>query len=179
MVYSGVSGNGTSFQLNENELGATLYGACDNEIGQYAGCVDYTYVPVVWYDGTGGAAIAPIAQHIYDAQSASGGLPSRWGVPGAGSALQHNVNKADQRKNRSVACPGSPPAGTSCDEFPFASTYQGAAFVAANDYSTRYVTPESQQAQAGLMSTFYQYQRVLDGDPFWVRAIAPNGAYSW
>lgn len=67
-----------------------------------------------------GAAVDPaFTRHVRDAISS--GLPS---------TLTWRYNAAANSASRAVACPSSSslprPPGTSCDEYPFASTYEGA-----------------------------------------------------
>jgi hypothetical protein len=69
------------------------------------------------------------------------------------------------------------PPGDSCDEFPLASTHQGAAF--NTDYSIAIVPSSANSSQGGIMSNFYSSNRVIDGDLFLVKAILPSGAASW
>jgi len=65
----------------------------------------------------------------------------------------------------------------SCDEYPLASTHQGAAF--NSDFSAVTVPPAANNSQGGLTRAFYRANRVIDGDPFYVRAILPDGTPSW
>jgi len=128
--------------------------------------------------------VAPVAQHIYTAQSgvASGGLSIAWGVPSNFNStrkpLNRDMNQSDINANRNAACAGVPiPTGDSCDEFPLASTYQGAAFQSV--YSAVAVPSSANNSQGGLTSAFYTSNRVNDDDPFYVDAVLPNGTYSW
>jgi hypothetical protein len=57
----------------------------------------------------------------------------------------------------------------SCDEYPFASTHQGAAF-AGYDISVKIVECKDNTTAGGLLNSWYDRHRVLDGDPFWVDA---------
>jgi hypothetical protein len=51
-------------------------------------------------------------------------LAINFGLP---SVLTRTMIREQQDANRAVACPRSPSNGTSCDEYPFASTHEGAA----------------------------------------------------
>lgn len=62
-------------------------------------------------------------------------------------------------------------AGLECDEFPFASTDQGAA-KANGHYSVRPVKAEHNENHGfRWLSRFYSGQRILVGDRFWVRTL--------
>ncbi|MEU1525353.1 hypothetical protein ABZ413_24460 [Nocardia rhamnosiphila] len=134
------------------------------------------------------------AGHIANAQAS--------GLPGApnGTPLQRTTNPATTQNNRNLSCnrvPGPRPAGQQCDEYPFASTYQGGG---ANGPARTYqgtcqagmpgwVTPlpvpvgpynsagismcmmASQQngRGGGILTWFYTKNRVHDGDPFYVK----------
>ncbi|MEO3818099.1 NucA/NucB deoxyribonuclease domain-containing protein [Plantactinospora sp. B24E8] len=52
-------------------------------------------------------------------------------------------------------------AGEECDEYPFAHSYQG-----GPNSSRASVSSGDQRVQGGVMSDFFQHQRVLDGEPF-------------
>ncbi|WP_425548992.1 NucA/NucB deoxyribonuclease domain-containing protein [Actinomadura meridiana] len=67
----------------------------------------------------------------------------------------------------------------SCDEWPMASTYQGASRVPATDWHAKTVLAQSNNSQGGITGAFYRANRILDGDSFWVRAILPDGRSSW
>lgn len=157
-----------------------LHGRCEQMVGIAFGCVDYYFVPTLEYDPRSYPKVEPVAQHIYTAQKnapGSGGLVTKWGVPP--NALYRDTNSADQTANNRAACRNvvTTPGVTSCDEFPMASTYEGAAF--NPDFTTAVVPVDSQNSQGGITSTFYQDNRVIDGDPFYVLAYLMNGSPSW
>lgn len=54
-----------------------------------------------------------------------------------------------------------------CDEYPFASTYQGAASNTF-DFSVREIPAPDNLAAGNYLRAFYQTFRIADGDPFWV-----------
>jgi hypothetical protein len=89
-------------------------------------------------------------------------------------------------RNRSVvraACrqlrKDQPPVGVlrpQCDEFPFASTYEGAAASEYQDgypygFSVRYIPGSSNEAGGGKLVYWYYSDRILDSDPFYVQII--------
>jgi hypothetical protein len=119
-----------------------------------------------------GDGVDEAAQHIQDAQR---DLPDHWGsVERGGPPLQRLTDAIRMRANNRLACPPSfpRPPGTNCDEYPFRSTYQGAAFVGVDRVSARAIKREHNQLAGSKLSAFYTRDRVLDRDPFWV-AIVP------
>jgi Deoxyribonuclease NucA/NucB len=62
---------------------------------------------------------------------------------------------------------GALPTGKSCDEYPFATTYEGAA-KGDNRYSVRYVVAAQNSLAGSRLGSFYGADRVLDNDFFWV-----------
>lgn len=141
------------------------------------GCViDWAPTPVLYYDSRSNPLVAPVAQHIYDAQHYL--LFTPWGEPGY--PLTRDANPSDRDKSNQIACGDFVPSdsvNTSCDEYPLASTYQGALF--QPDYSTRGVPTNANSSQGGLTIQFYLSQRILNGDPFYVDPILSDGTYSW
>ncbi|GGE16012.1 hypothetical protein GCM10011571_17030 [Marinithermofilum abyssi] len=61
------------------------------------------------------------------------------------------------------------PANSECDEFPFASTWQGSATGGEGKYSVRYINKDSNQAGGTWLGAWYAYDRILNEDPFNVR----------
>jgi hypothetical protein len=159
----------------------TLAVRCDSIVrAAAAGCVDQAFTPTLTYNSVTKPRVGPVAQHIYDAQN--GGLVTAWGVPSSvrsnGAVLTRDMNPADIKANRAAACGGvRAPRGDSCDEYPLATTHQGAAF--NSDYSTAIVPVSANRSQGGLTRAFYRSNRVLDPDPFYVLAILRNGTPSW
>jgi hypothetical protein len=108
-------------------------------------------------------------------------IPGRWGVlpdprplhritPGS---TAHLANRAA----KDSACETLPPhqPDQECDEFPFASTLEGAGFGDGN-FSVKYVNNRQNERAGGILSGYYGWDRVLrddnlaDGtlDEFWV-----------
>jgi hypothetical protein len=161
-----------------------LSGRCDTIATATDGCVDEYFTPTLTYNSITNPLVAPVAQHIYTAQSgvANGGLSIAWGVPSnnnsTGKPLNRDMYSADQTANNKAACAKLiVPTGDNCDEFPLATTYQGAAFQPV--YSAVAVPSSANSSQGGLTNAFYQSNRVNDDDPFYVNVILPNGTPSW
>jgi hypothetical protein len=53
-----------------------------------------------------------------------------------------------------------------CDEYPFKTTYEGAA-KGNGDYSARLIDAADNQAAGTLLGVFYNANRILDMDPFY------------
>lgn len=115
------------------------------------------------------------------------------GAPGARSSghwLTRTTNESIQNSNRATACPSSwkPPSSSySCDEYPGASTYEGAAYNPSSGITFSYcknpylsqTTPspkwescyvpatEENSSEGGLRNSFWVTYRTLDNDRFW------------
>lgn len=178
--------NGDVFDSGDSDR--TLAGRCDSDqdLGDISdtdsapaaattppGCVDPRFTPVLVFDTTTNPKVGPVADHVFAAQRA---IPSKYGVKGQGQPLTRDTNMNDRRMNRSVACAGIAP---SCDEYPLASSHEGCAFIAPADCSAVTVPNTANQSQGGLTSTFYSSNRVVEGDPFWVKAVLADGSTSW
>jgi len=155
---------------------------CDNATpGKGVGCVFPDYQPTMVYSLSG--PYPQLAQHIQAAQNS--GLPTV-----LTRATDPNINDA----NRATACPDSYPRpdGFSCDEYPFASTYQGAIFTGggprtwdwcqldigqpnstgSSGYSVCMIDAGQNSGGGSALGSFYGGNRVIDHDPFAV-AITP------
>jgi hypothetical protein len=60
-----------------------------------------------------------------------------------------------------------------------ASTYQGASRSAPGNWSAVTVPDAANDSQGGVMRTFYDHDRVLDGDFYYVLAVRDDGSQSW
>ncbi|MGF6950110.1 hypothetical protein QF028_002615 [Neobacillus sp. B4I6] len=63
--------------------------------------------------------------------------------------------------------------GKQCDEFPFASTWEGSAMNGQDWFSIRLISADSNQAAGSWLGSWYAYDRILDRDPFYVEVEAP------
>jgi hypothetical protein len=166
-----------------NDL-SELSGRCDTMATATDGCVDEYYYPVLTYNAQTNPLVEPVAEHILKAQSgvANGGLSIAWGVPSAynstGQPLTRDATPGDDTRNRNVACANvTLQTGQNCDEFPLATTYQGAYFQPV--YSAVAVPASANSSQGGLTSAFNNSNRVIDDDPFYVNVVLMNGQVSW
>ncbi len=136
--------------------------------------VDEDFTPTIAYDVRQNPLVGPVAQHVHNAQN--GDLDTPWGNPS--DPLRRATDPADITANRNAACGKvKVPSGDSCDEFPLASSYQGAAF--QDDFSTAVVPSSANNSQGGITSNFYTGNRVVDDDAFYVLAVLSTGATSW
>jgi hypothetical protein len=140
---------------------------CDDALnGQRAGCVFPAFIPIL----TSMAKLPGIAKNIRRIQNKG---PGHYGRPGGGNPLHRLVDEAQQRRNNRIACAkkvtGPRPKGKSCDEYPFASTYEGGHSLPRADRGWAWVPTNQQDRQGGLIRTFYYSNRVLNLDAFYVK----------
>lgn len=96
--------------------------------------------------------------------------PGHYGRIDSKHPLHHITDVREQRRKRRQACSrqvtGPPPKGKSCDEYPFASTAEGGTALPKDDHGFAFVPVAEQNSQSGLITAFYNADRVLDGDAF-------------
>ena len=156
---------------------------CDGVVpGAGAGCVFDYYTPTLWYSR---ASLPQFTAHVEGAQLS--------GLPGRTVPLHRLTDQTLRELNGRTACPSASwlprPDGYQCDEYPFRSTYEGAATGggtartqswcqvtlpgAASTGSSGYsicMIPKQQNVTAGSqLGVFYSQNRVADNDPFYVR----------
>ncbi|MDT3501287.1 NucA/NucB deoxyribonuclease domain-containing protein [Stenotrophomonas maltophilia] len=121
------------------------------------------------------------AAHILAAQAALPNNIGRWDADASlrGKAITRVRSKEIRRANRNTSkalCEqrftGQPAAGKDCDEYPFASTYQGASLVPEDQMSVRYLDSSDNRRVGGKLGEFYcGSDRIIDGEEFWLRII--------
>ncbi|WP_165759447.1 NucA/NucB deoxyribonuclease domain-containing protein [Mycobacterium decipiens] len=149
------------------KIGTTTFAStyrCDNQFTSKPGCVNTSYTPTI----TSLVGLGDLTKNIRTGQSH--GLP---GAPGT-TPLTRLADKQAIKRNREAACGtartrelGPRPLSIrnpSCDEYPFASTYQGGAHT-----SIAWVSVEENSRGGGNLSQFYQDNHVLDGDAYFVK----------
>ncbi|WP_158633226.1 hypothetical protein [Amycolatopsis sp. WAC 04182] len=157
------------------EIGSAVDVRCDSTptVGpNTGGCVYAQFTPT--YDvSTLNNDTAQVAWHIQWAQR---NLTGKWGRKGFGPELTRTMDATVITANRNAACPASipRPTGKSCDEYPFASTYQGGSL---NPDHSCYMVPATQNSLEGsrYRRPWYAANRVLDKDKFWVNVVLPAG----
>ncbi len=157
---------------------------CDNTVPgeRFPGCVNAVASGRIIYDGN---SYIEFGRHLTSAQNS--GLPGAAGTP----PLHRITDAATIRRNRAVACPSKypRPTGKSCDEYPFASTREGAGtgggtartfdyclVTLANPSSTGptgfsvCMIDENENSSAGsaLQSALLVPFRIIDGDAYFV-----------
>lgn len=99
-----------------------------------------------------------------------------YGDPHGGKPLHWMINKTQEGKNRAAVCPRKAPpdmqrAGrTSCDEYPFASSYEGGTHLPAGQREITWVKVNENKAQGGRITAWRGQMHVMDHDPFYVIA---------
>lgn len=125
-------------------------------------------------------AVQETAQHISDAQNNPWMTFPSWvgkSTPGEDEPL-HRVldqeirddNRAEVRRTCLDIWGDYDGSQLNCDEYPFASTYEGAAF-GDDRYSARLIDAADNQEAGRRLGQIFRQNRVLDGDPFYVRII--------
>jgi hypothetical protein len=154
---------------------------CDNAAGGSSptpGCAVY-YVPgVVTYSS---ATHPTFASHV--AQALASGLPGG----SMADPLHRTTVTSVINANRSASCGSAPSiSGLSCDEYPFASSYEGAASggsarsfpgcnftdpaaTGPNGFSRCMITASENSSAGAILGNIYRQQRILEADPFYVR----------
>ncbi|MFJ5635161.1 NucA/NucB deoxyribonuclease domain-containing protein [Streptomyces goshikiensis] len=156
-------------------------------IGSTGGTIFTDFTPVFRDYYRDNADHGAVARHIWDAQNMPvNTYPSspNKAVPGSiasGKPLHRAVEVAwdpasstrvqDNRRVRTAACnvlsPGGAPAGQDCDEYPFASTWEGAG-VGDGNYSVRWLNSRENNNAGTLLSQWYGSQRVIGRELFYL-----------
>ncbi|WP_329560931.1 NucA/NucB deoxyribonuclease domain-containing protein [Streptomyces uncialis] len=130
------------------------------------GCVNPGYIPEMVYSKTG--PYPELAKHIAYAQDEKN-------LPGKHRTTRYLTRLTDgtkQDRNRKKACPTSRPrpTGKSCDEYPFASTWQGAA-TGRDGFSWRMINAEQNRKGGNALSGFFTYNRIIEADRYlvWIK----------
>jgi hypothetical protein len=118
--------------------------------------VDMSYLPT-------------ISAGIRQVQSA----PLHIGQPGSTKPITRSTDPNVESDNRKVACPPKTPKPTapgvwSCDEYPFATSLEGAAKTPPPNSGSIWVPKQENDSQGATLKNFYMAERVLDGDKFYV-----------
>jgi hypothetical protein len=140
------------------------------------GCV-MRYFDPIWVVSDGMyPTLGLVAKHMAMATGNLPGYAGLAGLPGVypNSPLTFRPDLHDANYARACGSVSPPPAevlagNTSCDEYPFASTFQGAANPSV-PYSICWVPSEANSSQGGVFKDFNNENRVLNGDDFFVDA---------
>jgi Deoxyribonuclease NucA/NucB len=140
-----------------------LFYRCDNVITSWPqGCVFAQATPVM----TSMLQLPHIAANIRRIQNRG----EHVGKIGSRRPLHRITSTAQANRNRNISCPRNlpRPKGESCDEYPFASTREGGNGVPANSRGRAMVPTGEQNKQRDLIRNFYNAERLLNEDAFWV-----------
>lgn len=184
------SGSSGYIQLGFGDTKKPVPFRCDNQINLPAyidgGCVANYSIPTWNVSDQAYPAMGLVVKHMAIAScqlAGYGGLAGCPGNPVLKAPLTYDP--AMTALNRSIACPASqqpPPAqvalgNTSCDEYPFASTDEGAGNVTGGAWDICWVPPAANSSQGGAFgSGFLAPNRILPTDQFYVRAIYTGNA---
>ncbi|WP_143234735.1 NucA/NucB deoxyribonuclease domain-containing protein [Paractinoplanes atraurantiacus] len=130
---------------------------------------------------------AHIEQAQLDPASTKPTVPDKH-IPGASAQdpltrLYHDTVRRDANRDRFAipVCraewPGYPDRNQDCDEYPFSSTYQGAARheyenVPYGMFSARALDADDNEEAGTRLGIFMGYDRIIDGDDFYVRIVS-------
>ncbi|MGW2621001.1 NucA/NucB deoxyribonuclease domain-containing protein [Streptomyces sp. NPDC001500] len=144
---------------------------CDNYYGSTrtnrSGCA----IPEV-PTGVSMVGLARIDEGIRNLRARGG----HYGDPNGGKPLHWMINKTVEAQHRAAVCPRTAPADmrragrTSCDEYPFASTYEGGTTLPAAQREITWVKVQENKAQGGRITAWRGQMHVMDHDPFYVIA---------
>lgn len=161
--------------LNENRsstLGSfprTSEVRCENTryLNTYlGGCVFYRVKPIFKLREAG--RVIKSAEHIRYAQAHLSGHP---GSLAHNSPLSRRYWGGKRNPSRKISCRGfrkdSPT--DSCDEYPFASTFQGAYDAGRENVSVWGVPLDDNRTSGSMLGSFYQKERIQNGDEFFVK----------
>ncbi|MEU7165460.1 hypothetical protein AB0A70_12560 [Streptomyces morookaense] len=111
-----------------------------------------------------------VASHVAWAQA---NLQNHWGKKGSGPALQRTSKKDLIKANRDTACPKSMPRppGQNCDEYPFASSLQGASKY-PTDFSYRMISASQNCQEGSIRKSWYNANRLFEEEKFWVEVTS-------
>nr|WP_244189691.1 NucA/NucB deoxyribonuclease domain-containing protein [Streptomyces incarnatus] len=97
--------------------------------------------------------------------------PVRRQAPALGDQHQAEEQEPEAVCGGCTAPPDMKRAGrTYCDEYPFASTYEGGTRLPASQRETTWVSPNENNTQGARITNWRQPMHVMDNDPFYVVA---------
>jgi Deoxyribonuclease NucA/NucB len=125
---------------------------------QRAGCVFPAFIPTVDM-----SSLPAIAKNIRKVQ----GRGRHVGEPGGSHPLHRASGSQQVKNNRNQACPKrmKRPPGYQCDEYPFASAWEGGKKLPPIDRIADWVPKAENQRQGVTLSLFYSQNRILRGAP--------------
>ncbi|WP_083958227.1 NucA/NucB deoxyribonuclease domain-containing protein [Herbidospora mongoliensis] len=97
-------------------------------------------------------------------------IPSIWPTPVCADRAAVAAPNTSGWPEKHHRCELSPSGKIECDEYPFASTMQGA-YYAQGNFSVLAVSAEhnkGEDSHGAALGSFYGRTRITTGDPFWV-----------
>jgi hypothetical protein len=135
-------------------------------------CIFGGVVPI-WSLSRNDPEIGQVAQHIYDAlNSPNSTMPPD---PSGNKFIPYNLTRTvdgnmnnAQRARAVYQCSKwfTKQSDESCDEYPFASTYQGTFNDPETNYSVRYIDATHNSTEGNKRGVWYYYDRILELDGF-------------
>jgi hypothetical protein len=149
---------------------------CDSELTstpREGGCVFDEVTPVLSLDRNA----AKYQKHAEFVEQAQDSTPDHYGAQGRGEPLNRLVDEEEIDDNRTESCRGFTKQfpDDSCDEYPYASTYQGAAKIGRDRTAVGHVPETQNEAGGRVLNSFYVANRVLNADKFWVQVTDGPG----
>jgi hypothetical protein len=147
-----------------------FHNRCDSTLAETpreGGCTFNEVEPTLRLDKS---ATSIYREHALFVENAQASTPDHFGARGRGEPLNRLINVKRQTDNRTVSCRGFTKqfSDDSCDEYPYASTYQGANEIGRDRTSVGHV-PEKQNERGGtVLKNFLLANRVIDMDRYWV-----------
>ncbi|MFC9688300.1 NucA/NucB deoxyribonuclease domain-containing protein [Kribbella sp. NPDC056951] len=130
-----------------------------------------------WWLSRTDPQVGEVARHVYDALNNPNS--TRPPDPSGNKLIPYNLTRTvdgnlnDAQRRRAVyQCskwfPKQP--DESCDEYPFASTYEGSFNDPETNYSVRYINADHNSTEGNKRGVWYYYDRILELDQFRVYA---------
>ncbi|MCC2275969.1 hypothetical protein LKL35_11145 [Streptomyces sp. ET3-23] len=163
---------GPALDTTSIQIGKAFKVRCDNtermSPAATGGCVYPDAVPTYVLSTAG--PYNEVASHVAWAQA---NLQNHWGKKGSGPALQRTSKKDLIKANRDTACPKSMPRppGQNCDEYPFASSLQGASNN-PTDFSYRMISASQNCQEGSIRKSWYNANRLFEEEKFWVEVTS-------
>jgi hypothetical protein len=156
----------------------SYHNRCDSTLAETpkeGGCAFNEVIPDLVLDKTN----EKYGLHAQFVERAQQDTPDHFGARGLGQPLQRLTDEERITDNRNVSCAGfvkDPNVpGDSCDEYPYASTYQGANEIGRARVAVGHVPLPHNREGGNALKSFLLANRVIDGDKYWVTPTVGTG----
>jgi hypothetical protein len=141
---------------------------CDSiAYGKTSGCV-FSDMAAAYYAYLKGHNEDAVALNIENGEK---NKPLHFGWYGHGQVLRRATNSGVQAANRKAACGKARfKKPLTCDEYPFAATFEGAAYY-PHDYVIAGVPSSQNSAEGAYRVNMYRTERLINDDPYWVFVV--------